>query len=93
MNTNIIIQALKNIKEAQKNGLHCFEIIGAEAGETFSLFDVFPREIEHNGGEYEYVYALMEHEKELLSLQVGQSMYFQPVRDDNTTKAIVIRVA
>lgn len=92
MKTKDIKSALQVIKQVKENGLHCFEIVGVECGQTFNAFEVLPRKIDGNGDEYEYTYALMEHEKEVMELRVGQSMYFQPCRDDKTSRAIIVRI-
>lgn len=90
MKTKEISNVLQVLKKVKENGLHCFEIVGVEDGQTFNAFETLPREI--GCDEYEYTYALMEHEKDVMALGVGQSMYFQPCRDDKTSRAIVVRI-
>lgn len=37
-------------------------------------------------------HSLMEGLQSILQLAIGQSMYFQPHRDDNTSKGIITRI-
>jgi hypothetical protein len=94
METKKIKDALRVIKEAKDKKLHCFEIVGVEDGVSYTAFEVLPRKIDFNGniGEYEYTYAIQEIEKDVMALRVGESMYFQPCRDDKTSKAIILRI-
>lgn len=41
---------------------------------------------------YEYINALAENIDTILDMQIGFSMYFQPNRDDSTSKGIIVRV-
>lgn len=43
--------------------------------------------------DYEVCYCLHEMIDEMLDLKIGQSVYFQPVRDIDTSKAIIVRIA
>lgn len=40
----------------------------------------------------EYIYALQDRMDEVLDLRRGESMYFQPIRDNNSTKGIIVRI-
>jgi spore coat polysaccharide biosynthesis protein SpsF (cytidylyltransferase family) len=43
--------------------------------------------------DFEYIYAIQEEIDKLLDLKVGESMYIQPIRDNNDTKGIILRTA
>jgi len=41
---------------------------------------------------FEYIYALNEwHVEQMILLKVGESLYFQPIRDDKDSKGIILR--
>ena len=42
--------------------------------------------------DYEYIYALRDIINEVLDLKIGESMYFQPNRDNADSKGIILRV-
>lgn len=44
-----------------------------------------------NQNEYEYIYALTDILDSVLDLKVDESIYFQPNRDDKTSKGIIRR--
>lgn len=41
--------------------------------------------------EMEYIYAMREELDRILDLKIGESIYFQPNRDDKSTKGIIRR--
>jgi hypothetical protein len=57
--------------------------------ENFNLVmaDLFAK----RDNEFEVIYSLQEQIDKVLDLQRGQSMYFQPNRDDNNSKGIITR--
>lgn len=40
----------------------------------------------------EYIYALQDRMDDVLDLRRGESMYFQPNRDNESTKGIIVRI-
>jgi len=44
-----------------------------------------------DANQYEFVYAMQEHTDAILDLRKGDSMYFQPNRDDKDSKGIILR--
>lgn len=70
-----------------------FEIFMAEAGTTQTVTEdihtlLDPKDF---GEDFEYKYAAQEVTDEILDLKVGESMYFQPNRDDKNSKGVIIR--
>lgn len=90
--TTPMLYSLKH-KSMAIDSKRSFEIFIAEAGTSqvvteniHSLLD--PKDF---GDDYEYKYAAQEITDEILDLKVGESMYFQPNRDDKNSKGIIIR--
>lgn len=50
------------------------------------------RESTPNENRYEYIYALQDIADEVLDLKTGESMVFQPNRDDPNSKGIILRI-
>ena len=48
--------------------------------------------LNQNREDYEFVYALADRIDDVLDLKPGESMYFQPNRDDCSSKGIIKRV-
>jgi hypothetical protein len=44
------------------------------------------------GCDWEFVYALHEVAEKVIKLDVNESMYFQPNRDNNKSKGIIVRI-
>lgn len=65
-------------------------------GDTLNVFnhglDSLFRDVE-DGTEYEYIYAIQDIADKILDLKIGESMYFQPNRDNDLTKGIITRHA
>lgn len=64
-----------------------------EAGETSTYTTYFDSVVKSCKTEnvYEWEICVEEEEDKVLKLKVGESMYFQPNRDDSTTKGIILR--
>ena len=64
-------------------------------GTTCSVKNVtVERMTEEREREYEWIYSIQsDHLDEILDLKVGESIFFQPNRDDNKSKGIVTRIA
>ena len=65
----------------------CDPIMGSSEVTSEQLFTV-----NESYTEYEYVYALREMIDTVLLLKRGESMYFQPNRDDPNSKGIIKRI-
>ncbi len=48
--------------------------------------------VDNNVDDLEYIYALQDMLDEVLDLQLDESIYFQPNRDNNLAKGIITRV-
>lgn len=82
--------------KSNMNSKRKFILLMAEGGESEQvLLDVSklsesPKE--KMGDQYEYIYALREITDEVLDIRKGESMYFQPNRDNDLAKGIITRV-
>lgn len=85
-------EAIRTVIKAQDEGYKGFEVLISECGSSSRLVIVYPRDDFEEGSDYEFVYALDERRDEVLSLKKGQAMYFQPNRDDETSKGIITRI-
>jgi hypothetical protein len=72
-----------------------FNIQISEQGVTDSIKNVtVERLIEERKNEYEYIYAIQSyHLDDMLDLKIGESIFFQPIRDDSKSKGIITRVS
>ena len=88
-----LIQAINEIMQAKNTGTKFFEAVINECGDTCISYFYTPKKIDLNGSEYEYIYSIYENYLEAVNnLQIGQSIYFQPTRDDKTSKGIITRI-
>jgi len=88
-----LLQAFRQVMEARNANKRFFEAVICENGYTSIEYFYTPCQIDLNGSEYEYIYSIYENYLEAVnSLPIGQSMYFQPTRDDNTSKGIITRI-
>ena len=46
-----------------------------------------------NEDTFEFIYALQEDSEKVLALQVGSSMFFNPIRDLVSNKGIIVRIS
>lgn len=92
MLSSYVEKALKTIEEARKTGYKGYAVQISENGFCTFNYVVFPREEEKEGADYEFVYAMNEDMENIDKLSIGQSMYFQPCRDDETSKGIITRI-
>lgn len=74
-----------------------FNIQISEQGFTDSVKNItVERLIEErkNEYEYEYIYAIQSyHLDDMLDLKIGESIFFQPNRDDSKSKGIITRIS
>lgn len=72
-----------------------FNIQISQQGVTDSVKNVtVERLIEERKNEYEYIYAIQSyHLDDMLDLKIGESIFFQPIRDDSKSKGIITRVS
>lgn len=75
------------------NSKRQYEIQMIEGGGEFSQrkINLF-RLLNLKKNEWEYIYALHEILDKVLDLKDGQSMYFQPCRDNDDSKGIILRI-
>lgn len=71
-----------------------YRVLMVENGSTSTreTFDVYQLTGRDTKSMYEYMYALQEIGDKVLDLKIGESIYFQPNRDNNEAKGILIRV-
>lgn len=87
------LDAIKTVSQARENGTKFFEAVINECGNTCISYFYTPFNPDLNGSEYEYIYSIYENYLEAVNiLEIGQSMYFQPTRDDKTSKGIITRI-
>jgi hypothetical protein len=71
-----------------------YEIIVTEDGitniHTYSFENLFLNKNEE-GCDWEFVYSLHELAESVIKLDVNESMYFQPNRDNDKSKGIIVR--
>ncbi len=58
---------------------------------TYSFENLFLNKTEE-GCDWEFVYALHELAEHVIKLEIDESMYFQPNRDNNKSKGIIVRI-
>ena len=88
-----LLQAFQKVMEARNANTRSFEAVICENGNTSIMYFYTPNQINLNGSEFEYIYAIYEKYLEAVNiLAIGQSMYFQPTRDDKTSKGIITRI-
>ena len=92
MNAREIENALKVISAAQEEGFKAYAVQISENGICTNRYVAFPRKVDDNGSEYEFIYAMNEEMSNIEKLSIGKSMYFQPCRDDETSKGIITRI-
>ena len=72
-----------------------YNIVVTEGGitniHTYSFEKLFLNKTEE-GHDWEFVYALHELAEHVIKLEVDESMYFQPNRDNNKSKGIIVRI-
>lgn len=72
-----------------------YNILMSEGGEPVARNHSIEVLIQHwstpNYSNYEYFYAMHDIVDKILDLKAGESMYFQPNRDDKTSKGIITR--
>jgi hypothetical protein len=71
-----------------------YEIIVTEEGFTNNHRYTFEKLFLNNiaeGSDWEFVYALHELAESVIKLDVNESMYFQPNRDNDKSKGIIVR--
>lgn len=92
MNAREIENALKVISAAQEEGFKAYAVQISENGFCTKHYVAFPRKVDDNGSEYEFIYAMNEIHEEFENLCIGKCIYFQPCRDDKTSKGIITRI-
>lgn len=88
---NMIEDALAVIEQARKEGRKAYRLQMSEPSGCGTLLVVFPRVVPY-GDDYEAIYAMQEIKDEIERLKVGENMYFQPSRDEETSKGIITRI-
>ena len=87
-----IEKALEIVSSAEKEGLKGYEVLICENGHSSRQLVIYPR-IKAMGNDYEFIYALNEnYMNEVFNMKKGESMYFQPIRDDDKSKGIITRI-
>ena len=87
-----IEKALGVIAKAKNEGIKAFDVLISEDGYSGKHTIVYPR-IKVGYDDYEFIYSLNEnYMSEVCALKVGESMYFQPNRDDDKSKGIITRI-
>lgn len=92
MNTLEVEKALELIDRASEEGYKAYKVQASECGHCWAKIVVFPRPAKLDGSDWEFVYSLFENGDEWTKLDVGNSMYFQPTRDDSNSKGIITRI-
>lgn len=81
----------------ETNSKRTYEVVMVEGGGEFNRIAVLPigriLKPREQGKDWEYIYALNDIIDKILDLKDGQSMYFQPNRDNYDTKGIILRTA
>ena len=88
---NAIENALYMIEQARRDGRKAYKVQTSENGYCSDHIFVFPRLV-GNGDDWEYIYAMNERKDEIEKLKIGESLYFQPIRDDKESKGIITRI-
>ena len=92
MNTLEVEKALELIDRASEEGYKAYKVQASECGHCWTQIVAFPRPAKLYGSDLEFVYSLFENKDEWTKLDVGNSMYFQPTRDDSNSKGIITRI-
>lgn len=92
MNTLEVEKALELIDRASEEGYKAYKVQASECGHCWTKIVAFPRPAKLDGSDWEFVYAMTEIGDEWTKLDVGNSMYFQPTRDDANSKGIITRI-
>lgn len=92
MDRQTVEKALSTLRNAEKEGFKGYIVQISEQGSCSQQYIAFNQPIHNYLGDYEFVNAMAEIENEIDKLFVGDCMYFQPNRDDKTSKGIITRV-
>lgn len=92
MNTLEVEKALELIDRASEEGYKAYKVQASECGHCWTQIVVFPRPAKLDCSDWEFVNAMNEIGDEVKNLDVGNSMYFQPTRDDSNSKGIITRI-
>ena len=92
MNAKEVESALNVLEQAKKESFRAYRVQICECGECWTGVAAFPRTPCESGSDFEFIYSMNEIEKDIKKLKVGSSLYFQPIRDDSTSKGIITRI-
>ena len=88
-----LLQAFQKVMEARNANKRFFEAVVCENGNTTISYFYASNHKDFIKGDFEYICAINEKYLEAVNiLAIGQSMYFQPTRDDKTSKGIITRI-
>lgn len=68
-----------------------YRVLISESGESSIERVTINRLLNPRENDYEYIYALYDVIDEILDLKNGESLYFQPIRDNKDSKGIITR--